>query len=101
MLARYHPGRSLAAFPINRKGGLNPGSAHRYGTKHSKAFFWFAQVLWFKTAINLIHSFGRSHFPWHVWMNLVLVMSVSVMLHVEPYISPIDEQVMVGSKVCV
>jgi hypothetical protein len=76
-------------------------NAPRYGTTHSKAFFWFAQVLWLKTAINLIHSFGRSHFHWHVWMNLVLVMSVSVMLHVEPYISPIDQQVRVGSKVCV
>jgi hypothetical protein len=36
-----------------------------------------------------------------VWINLVLAMSVSVMLHVEPYISPIDEQVRVGSEVCV
>ena len=31
-----------------------------YGTTRSAAYYWFVQILWLKTAINLLYVFGRT-----------------------------------------
>jgi hypothetical protein len=38
-----------------------------YGTTRSAAYYWFVQILWLKTAINLLYVFGRkSSLAWCV-----------------------------------
>jgi hypothetical protein len=45
-----------------------------------------AQILWLKTGINVLFSFGRAAEPtdtlynWHVWMSILLSASVRLSL---------------------
>jgi hypothetical protein len=65
-----------------------------YGTTRPGAYYWFIEVLWLKTAINVLYVFGRAEsLEWHVWMHALLGMSVSIMIFVRPYISTIDQRV--------
>jgi hypothetical protein len=56
-----------------------------------------AQILWLKTLINLLYSFGRAAQPgdtlynWHVWMTILLSASVCAMININPYLNPIDQ----------
>jgi Ca2+-binding EF-hand superfamily protein len=44
-----------------------------YGTTRPGAYYWFAEVLWLKTAINVLYVFGRAEsLEWHVWMHALL-----------------------------
>jgi hypothetical protein len=58
-----------------------------------------AQILWLKTLINLLYSFGRAAQPgdalynWHVWMAILLTTSVCAMITINPYVSVIDQTV--------
>jgi hypothetical protein len=72
-----------------------------YGTTHYHAYWWFFQVLLLKTFINIVYSLGMaSEFEWHVWMHLVLGISLSLMVLVAPYRSVVDFQVELLALVC-
>jgi hypothetical protein len=44
-----------------------------YGTTRPGAYYWFCEVLWLKTAINVLYVFGRAEsMEWHVWMHALL-----------------------------
>jgi hypothetical protein len=65
-----------------------------YGTTHPGAYYWFAEVLWLKTAINIFYVFGRAErLEWHVWVHALVGTSVCLMIFVQPYISVIDQRV--------
>ena len=77
-----------------------------YGTTDSRAYYWFMQILWLKTLINLLYSFGRAAQPgdalhsWHLWMAMLLSASVCAMICVNPYLSPIDQTVELFALLC-
>ena len=44
------------------------------------------QVLWLKTLINMLYTFGDARqFDWHVWMHVLLAVSVILMVNQHPY----------------
>ena len=53
----------------------------RFGL-HKGFLIFSAQILWLKTLINVLFSFGRAAEPedtlynWHVWMSILLSASV-------------------------
>ena len=95
-----------------------------YGTTRSSSYFWFAQILWLKTLINALFSFGRASEPgdalcaslslcqcgvysvvafqlnastlllppdnWHVWMHMILGISVCLVRAMLQTASPTD-----------
>ena len=77
-----------------------------YGTTDSRAYYWFMQILWLKTLINLLYSFGRAAQPgdalhsWHLWVAMLLSASVCAMICVNPYLSPIDQTVELFALLC-
>ena len=72
-----------------------------FGTATAKAYWWWLQVLWLKTAINMLYAFGQaSRVQWHLWMHLVLGASVCVMINVSPYNSLVDQQVELVALLC-
>jgi hypothetical protein len=72
-----------------------------FGTTTAKAYWWWFQVLWLKTAINMLYAFGQaSRLQWHLWMHLVLGASVCVMINVTPYNSLVDQQVELVALLC-
>ena len=65
-----------------------------FGTTQAGAFWWFAQVLWLKTLVNVLFTFGTAQgWNWHVWLHLLLAASVALMVNQRPYISKLDQQV--------
>jgi hypothetical protein len=72
-----------------------------FGTATAKVYWWWLQVLWLKTAINMLYAFGQaSRVQWHLWMHLVLGASVCVMINVSPYNSLVDQQVELVALLC-
>ena len=59
-----------------------------YGTTGPRAYYWFAQILWLKTLINVLYSFGRAAQPgealyhWHLWLAILLCASVCAMVSI-------------------
>lgn len=65
-----------------------------FGQVHSHAWWWFMEVLWVKTAINALFTFGYfGSFDWTVWMAMVMMMSVILLVLRQPYISDVDKEV--------
>jgi predicted outer membrane repeat protein len=73
-----------------------------YGTTTSAGYWWFAQVLWLKTAINVLFTLGSNELlaDWHIWMHCVLAGSVIAMVNQQPYISGVDAQVELFALLC-
>ena len=52
------------------------------------------QVLWLKTLINMLFTFGSAQgWDWHVWMHVLLAFSVALMVNQNPYISKLDHEI--------
>eukprot|EP01047_Picozoa_sp_COSAG01_P031303 COSAG01_NODE_2216_length_8154_cov_4.207945_7_plen_130_part_00 len=66
-----------------------------FACNSSAVYWWFAQVLWLKTIINVLYSAGQAEVisHWHIWMACVLGISVFLMANQRPYISNVDQQV--------
>jgi hypothetical protein len=66
-----------------------------YGTSSSHAYWWSSQVLWLKTLINLIFTFGYFRFPetWHFYVHFVVGCSLFLLVHFEPYLRSVDSKV--------
>jgi Ca2+-binding EF-hand superfamily protein len=65
-----------------------------YGTTTPANFWWFLQILWLKTTINLLFTFGYyGGFAWHIWMHTLLALSIGLMVTYQPYIARVDGQV--------
>ena len=65
-----------------------------FGTTNSRAYWWFMQVLWLKTLVNMLYTFGiGNNLNWHVWMHVLLAASVILIVNQHPYISKLDQQV--------
>jgi hypothetical protein len=73
-----------------------------YGTTTSREWWWFAQVLYLKTAINICFTFGYHHLPdsWHMAVHVVLACSLFLMVNRLPYISRVDHQVELLGLLC-
>ena len=77
-----------------------------YGTTHSSAYYWFAQILWLKTSINALFSFSQAADPsdalynWQIWMNVLLCISVVAMIKVNPYVNSMDQEVELVCLLC-
>jgi hypothetical protein len=71
------------------------------GTTHYHSYWWFAQVLYLKTLIAVLFSFGRaSDFEWHVWVHLVLGIHTAELVLRAPYRSHIDMKVELLAILC-
>jgi hypothetical protein len=66
-----------------------------YGTSSSHAYWWSSQVLWLKTLINLIFTFGYFRFPetWHFYVHFVVGCSLFLLVHFNPYLRSVDSKV--------
>ena len=52
-------------------------------------------MLWMKTGINMLFTFGFYGVidNWHIWMHVLLALSVILLVSKQPYISTVDTQV--------
>ncbi len=68
-----------------------------YGTTVVHAYWWWALVLWLKTYINLIYSWGStsetSGVSWHIWLHLGLAVFVCISVNTRPYQNIVDFKV--------
>lgn len=68
-----------------------------YGTTVVYAYWWWALVLWLKTYINLIYSWGSnsetSGVSWHIWLHLGLAVFVCISVNTRPYQNVVDFKV--------
>jgi len=63
-----------------------------FGAYGPTAYWWFMQVLWIKTGINMLFTFGYfGSFSWHLWVHLVLAASVCLMVLAEPHTNDMDK----------
>eukprot|EP01043_Picozoa_sp_COSAG02_P034565 COSAG02_NODE_2426_length_8891_cov_4.565059_2_plen_1149_part_00 len=62
-----------------------------FGAYSAGGYWWFMQVLWLKTAINMLFTFGYfGTFQWHLWVHLALATSVCLMVLSQPHTSRVD-----------
>jgi preprotein translocase subunit SecG len=62
-----------------------------FGAYSAGGYWWFMQVLWLKTAINMLFTFGYfGTFQWHLWVHLTLAISVCLMVLSQPHTSRVD-----------
>ena len=62
-----------------------------FGAYSPSAYWWFMQVLWLKTGINMLFTFGYfGTFQWHLWVHLILATSVCLMVISEPHTNRFD-----------
>jgi hypothetical protein len=54
-----------------------------YGTNTATSYWWFMEVLWMKTGINMLYTFGIfGAIPnWHIWMHVSAAAAVSLWCH--------------------
>jgi len=72
-----------------------------FGAYSPGAYWWFMQVLWLKTAINMLFTFGYfGTFQWHLWVHLVLAASVCVMVVSQPHTNRFDYVIELFVLVC-
>jgi Ca2+-binding EF-hand superfamily protein len=68
-----------------------------YAKTRSEHYWWFVKDLVLKFSINALYLIGssRSDFAvgWHVWMHLLLAISVVLIVNLKPYNSQVDQQV--------
>jgi hypothetical protein len=62
-----------------------------YGSTTAANYWWFAHVLWLKSAICGIFTFGTALlFDWQMFTHLLLTMSLALAVTTQPYISQND-----------
>jgi hypothetical protein len=63
------------------------------------ASWWFIQVIWVKTALNALHTAGTGEGfrEWHVWVNIVLIVSGCMLTIFLPYADPADMRLELSS----
>ena len=77
-----------------------------YGTTRPSAYYWFAQILWLKTSINVLFSFSQAAKPsdavynWQIWLFVILAVSICVMVNKQPYVSKVDREVELVALLC-
>ena len=72
-----------------------------FGAYQPWGYWWFMQVLWVKTAINMLFTFGYfGTFSWHLWVHLVLAASVCTMVLAKPHTNIMDSTIELFALVC-
>ena len=72
-----------------------------FGPYKPHASWWFMQILWLKTAINVLFTFGYfGGFSWHLWVHLTLAASICTMSLVQPHSSFIDASIELFALIC-
>ena len=72
-----------------------------FGAYSAGGYWWFMQVLWLKTAINMLFTFGYfGTFQWHLWVHLALATSVCLMVLSAPHTSRVDYIIELFVLVC-
>merc|ERR1712166_491002 len=72
-----------------------------FGAYQPSAYWWFMQVLWLKTGINMLFTFGYfGTFKWHLWVHLLLAASVCLMVLAAPHTNLVDSTIELFVLVC-
>merc|ERR1711865_820503 len=72
-----------------------------FGAYQPSAYWWFMQVLWLKTGINMLFTFGYfGAFSWHLWVHLLLAASVCTMVLAKPHTNIMDSTIELFALVC-
>jgi hypothetical protein len=66
-----------------------------YGTTTSAGYWWTCYfLLWLKTAINVLYTYGSARqLEWHIWMHMLLAISMFLMTYQVPYVAALDHHV--------
>jgi hypothetical protein len=64
-----------------------------YGTTSVENYWWFAHVLWLKSTICGLFTFGTARlFDWQMFTHLLLATSLALAVTTQPYVSQSDRQ---------
>ena len=66
-----------------------------YGTTTTAGYWWTCFfLLWLKTAINVLYTYGSARqLEWHIWMHMLLAISMFLMSYQVPYVADLDHHV--------
>jgi hypothetical protein len=72
-----------------------------FGPYTQKCSWWFVWVLWLKTAINVLFTFGYfGDFSWHLWVHLCLAGSMCLVVVLEPHATFEDRTIELFALLC-